>query len=283
MRLLAISDLHIDHAVNLRAVEAMPHCPDDWLIVAGDIGHTPERIEQAFRLLTPRFRQLVWVPGNHDLWTVPKDVSGLRGVHLYKEIVALARAHGVLTPEDPYATFKHPSGPLLIVPLFLLYDYSFRPDTVPLSEVVAWADARKCVCSDEYFLHPNPFPSRIAWCEARCRATLKRLSDLPLGVPTVLINHYPLKQRLAVLPRIPRFTPWCGTTQTEDWHIRFSARAVIYGHLHIRQSRWVDGVPFQEVSLGNPKQWDQDVGIDGYLNEVILAPPHRTVVGQARA
>ena len=29
-------------------------------------------------LLRPRFAQLVWVPGNHELWTVPR-ASGLRG------------------------------------------------------------------------------------------------------------------------------------------------------------------------------------------------------------
>ena len=54
--------------------------------------------------------------------------------------------------------------------------------------------------------------------------------------------------------------------------MRFNARAVIYGHLHIRGTSWIDGVPFQEVSLGYPNQWDRGRGIEHYLHEVILAP-----------
>ena len=49
---------------------------------------------------------------------------------------------------------------------------------------------------------------------------------------------------------------WCGTRRTEDWHVRFRAKAVVFGHLHIRQRREVDGVPFHEVSLGYRRQWD---------------------------
>ena len=57
-----------------------------------------------------------------------------------------------------------------------------------------------------------------------------------------------------------------------EWHKRFNARAVVFGHLHIRGTSWVDGVPFQEVSLGYPSQWDRDRGIGDYLREVTLAP-----------
>lgn len=34
----------------------------------------------------------------------------------------------------------------------------------------------------------------------------------------------------------------------------------------------IDGVPFREVSLGCPNQWDRGRGIGRYLHEVILAP-----------
>lgn len=68
------------------------------------------------------------------------------------------------------------------------------------------------------------------------------------------INHFPLRQSHAVLPRIPRFVLWCGTRRTDDWHVRFRARAVIYGHLHIPRTHEEAGVVFQEVSLGYPRQ-----------------------------
>ena len=33
------------------------------------------------------------------------------------------------------------------------------------------------------------------------------------------------------------------------------ARAVVYGHLHIPRTTWYDGVRFEEVSLGYPREW----------------------------
>ncbi len=271
MRLLALSDLHLSHRFNRRALEEIPAHPDDWLILAGDITNGDLHLEWCFRLLNQRFRQLVWVPGNHELWTPPGKRNGLRGEALYRRLIEIAQSHGVLTPEDPYPVFPHADGDVLLVPLFLLYDYSFRPPGIPADRVIAWAREQNAVCSDEILLHPDPWPGRAAWCAARCAGAEARLATVP-DLPTVLINHFPLEEEHAVLPRIPRFRPWCGTRRTRGWHIRHRARAVVYGHLHVRRTTWLDGVPFQEVSLGTPRQWDRSRGIGAYLREVILAP-----------
>ena len=85
----------------------------------------------------------------------------------------------------------------------------------------------------------------------------------------ILVNHFPLRADLAVLPRIPRFRVWCGTRLTEDWHRRFNVEAVIYGHLHLRASHTIDGVRFEEVSFGYPRQWDQRRGIGPYLKRIL--------------
>ena len=162
---------------------------------------------------------------------------------------------------------------MLIAPLFLLYDYSFRPDHVRADQVIAWAKAANNVGADEHLLHPDPFPDRVSWCRERCAGTAARLEACPPHVPKILVNHYPLEEELAVLPRVPRFTPWCGTRLTGGWHRRFNACAVVYGHLHIRGTAWLDGVPFQEVSLGYPGQWHPERGMGAYLREVIVAPP----------
>ena len=272
MRLWALSDLHVSRPANREALESLPAFPDDWLILAGDVTDGPRWLAWCFRRLTPKFRQVVWVPGNHELWTVSDRAGGLRGVALYERLILIARSHGVLTPEDPYPVVEHRDGPVLVAPLFLLYDYSFRPGHVGRDEVVGWARETGAVCADELLLHPYPFPDRDSWCAARCRDTAARLASHPADLPKVLVNHFPLEERHAVLPRVPRFTPWCGTVRTLGWHRRFNACAVVYGHLHIWGTRWLDGVPFQEVSLGYPKQWDPRRGIGAYLREVALAP-----------
>ncbi len=272
MRLWALSDLHLASPYNREALEAIPAFRDDWLILAGDLVDGPHQLDWCFRVLTERFRKIVWVPGNHELWTRPDRPDELRGVALYEKLVEIARGRGVITPKDPYPVFPHPSGAVLIAPLFLLYDYSFRPSEISEHEVVAWAAQGNSLCSDEYYLHPDPFPDRAAWCAALCAETATRLEACPPDLPKVLINHFPLEEEPAVLPNAPRFTPWCGTRRTRGWHRRFNARAVVFGHLHIRGTWWIDGVPFQEVSLGYPSQWDRGRGIGSYLREVTLAP-----------
>jgi hypothetical protein len=155
-----------------------------------------------------------------------------------------------------------------LAPLFLLYDYSFRPDDIPVEGALAWAEEEGIVCADELLLHPDPYPTRAAWCAARCAYTEARL-HAAAGAPLVLINHFPLRQDLAVLPRIPRFSLWCGTRRTDDWHLRFHAQAVIYGHLHIPGTRWRDGIRFEEVSFGYPKQRPDPRPIERYLRQIL--------------
>jgi hypothetical protein len=160
----------------------------------------------------------------------------------------------------------------VLAPLFLLYDYSFRPDDVPEHRALDWAMETGIVCMDEEVLHPTPYPSRTAWCEARCAQTAARLEAIPADVSTVLINHFPLRRDLAILPAIPRFSLWCGTRKTEDWHVRFRASVVVSGHLHMRSTQWRDGVRFEEVSLGYPRHWSPARTMDSYLREILPGP-----------
>jgi hypothetical protein len=269
MRLLAISDLHLGHPVNREHFDSIGASPDDWLILAGDIGETEKHLASAFGRLRSRFARLIWVPGNHELWTTDRSPGAARGDARYHALVALARSFDVITPEDPYPLWPGSGRPLRIAPLFMLYDYTFRPDDVPADQVLAWAAADNIVCADEYLLHPAPYPSRAAWCAARVAATEARLAALPDDCETVLISHFPLRRAHARLPRVPRFAPWCGTRSTEAWPVRFRARAVVYGHLHIRRSFEEDGVQFHEVSLGYPRQWDQSRTVASYLRVIL--------------
>lgn len=273
MKLFALSDLHVNHAANRKTLAELPARPDDWLVLAGDLGETEGQLRWVLDLLVPRWRQIVWVPGNHELWTVG---DALRGEAGYERLVEVCRAYGVLTPEDPWPRWPEDEQ-LAIVPMFLLYDYSFAPEGLAPDEAIAWAAAGGIVCADERFLHPDPWPTRQAWCAHRLRTTEARLAALPPDTRTVLINHWPLRHDLCRLFRIPRFTPWCGTSRTEDWHVRWRAEVVISGHLHMRATDWRDGVRFEEVSLGYPRHWRQDVGAAGYLRPILPsddpAPP----------
>lgn len=267
-RLLATSDLHLAHRENRAALETITAHPDDWLVVAGDVSERPEHLELALTVLTRRFARVIWTAGNHDLWCPPGAADRTRGQARYDELVGLCRRFGALTPEDPYVEWPSEPG-TFIVPMFLLFDYTFRPDDVPAERAVAWARETGIVCGDEMMIDAAPWRSREAWCHARCDATEARLAALPAGSRTVLVNHWPLRYDLAIPPRVPRFSIWCGTRRTEDWGTRFAARAVVSGHLHLRTTLVRHGVRYEEVSLGYPRDWRHDRGIDWYLREIL--------------
>jgi len=270
MRLLAISDLHLGHAKNREGLDALSAHPDDWLIVAGDVGEKPAHLVYALDRLTPRFAKVIWTPGNHDLWCPPDATDRTRGQARYDELVAICRDYGVLTPEDPYAEFtprSQDAPPVFVCPLFLLYDYTFHPRGI--TDPIAWARETGVVCGDEWMLSPEPWPSRSAWCEARLAYTEPRLRALPADASTILISHWPLRYDLARPPRVPRFSVWCGTTRTEHWPTLFRAHTVVSGHLHMRTSIMRDGVRHVEASLGYPRDWTFDRGVDFYLREIL--------------
>jgi 3',5'-cyclic AMP phosphodiesterase CpdA len=255
--LYGVSDLHITHPDNRQIVEGIqPRSSADWLLICGDISEAMEDVEWALTLLGERFETVVWVPGNHELWTLPDDKSGLRGESRYLHLVEMCRRVGVLTPEDSYPVWEGPGGPMTIAPLFLLYDYTFgRNIAETKQESLALAHAAGVVCSDEFLLYPDPYSSREAWCRARVQATERRLSECNTEIPTVLVSHFPLISNVTRVLWHPEFAQWCGTEHTADWHRRFRAAVVVYGHLHIPRTSWHDGVRFEEVSLGYPREW----------------------------
>lgn len=255
--LLAVSDLHVGYEENRAVVEGLrPHSDDDWLLVAGDLGEKVADIEWTLRILRDRFATVVWTPGNHELWTVAADPVQLRGVARYDHLVELARGLGVVTPEDPYPMWDGDGGPVTVAPLFLLYDYTWRPEgTYTKEQALSVAHEAGVVCTDEFYLHPDPYATRDEWCRARVRLTERRLAECDPAVPLVLVNHYPLVREPTRVLRYPEFAQWCGTELTANWHVRFRTAAVVYGHLHIPRTTRHDGVRFEEVSLGYPREW----------------------------
>jgi predicted phosphodiesterase len=273
-RLLAVSDLHVTHPENRRIVERLrPESDADWLIVCGDVSETIDDFEWTLGLLSQRFATVVWTPGNHELWTAPDEQPKLRGDQRYRHLVDLCRRIGVLTPEDPFAVWEGEGGPLTIAPLFVLYDYSFGHNIAPTkAQSLALAHRAGVVCSDEFLLHPDPHASRDAWCHARVAHTEAMLERCDRDSPMVMASHFPLIDAPTKLLLHPEFAQWCGTTLTADWHCRFGAAAVVYGHLHIPRTTWHDGVRFEEVSLGYPREWQRRRRGKEVLRQIMPTP-----------
>ena len=276
-RLLATSDLHVNRSENESLVQDLhPTHPGDWLIVAGDVGDRVATTTWALGILAERFARVIWVPGNHELWTPPGDEVDLVGPARYDHLVKAARDLGVLTPEDPWPVWDGAGGPVLVCPMFLLYDYSVRPSSIPADwpNEAALEVAREAgvVATDEILMSSDPFPDAAAWCADRVVITEARLAERPAGMPTVLVNHWPLTPEPTRILRYPEFSLWCGTTASADWHVRHDAVAVVYGHLHIPRTTEEDGVRFEEVSVGYPREWQRHGLVRGALREILPGP-----------
>jgi predicted phosphodiesterase len=271
--LFAISDLHVNHPENRELVTQLMAEEEDWLIVCGDVADSIADVEWGLSLLADRFAKVLWVPGNHELLT-PREAGEPRGEERYRRLVEICRGLGVLTPEDPYPLWEGAGGPALVAPLFLLYDYSFGPGAeIGKAAALDRAYEAGVVCVDEFLLDPAPYASREQWCHARVRETEARLSQRPEGTPTVLVNHFPLIEAPTRILRHPEFAQWCGTRRSADWHRRFGAIVVVYGHLHIPVTSWYDGVRFEEVSLGYPREWAGREWAQPGLRRILPAEP----------
>lgn len=244
--LWAVADLHAAVKANGPTIESIqPEDPSDWLIVAGDVAERTELIIHTLTTLRRRFAKVIWVPGNHELFSRSSDE--VRGYDKYYELVRLCREIDVVTPEDPYPVFDGTT----IVPLFTLYDYSFRQPGTSVKESLKSAESKSIMMTDEVAI--APFVDVRAWCWDRLAYSIKRLSRI--DGPTVLINHWPLVQEPTLRMRWPEVALWCGSKHTRMWPTRYQAQAVIYGHLHMPGEVEVDGVKHVEVSLGYPREW----------------------------
>ncbi|WIM66829.1 metallophosphoesterase [Corynebacterium breve] len=246
--LWAVSDLHAAVKANHAHIATLtPPNPNDWLIVAGDVAERTDVVVRVLGEFTQRYAKVIWVPGNHELFCRATDRA--RGRHKYDELVLALRRIGVVTPEDEYPVFDG----VTIVPLFTLYDYSFRGPGMTVEEAVKAAEEKHIMMTDELAI--APFVDVRAWCWDRLTYSTKRLSRIE--GETILINHWPLVQEPTMRMRWSEIALWCGTRHTRGWAQRYNAKAVVYGHLHIPDVTTYDGIEHIEVSLGYPKEWSK--------------------------
>ncbi|MEV0946326.1 metallophosphoesterase [Rhodococcus sp. NPDC049939] len=275
-KLMAVSDIHVGHRGNRPVIEDIyPDSPEDWLILAGDVSEKTDDIRWALELLRSRFAEVIWVPGNHELWTTAKDPVQIFGAARYDYLVSVCRELGVITPEDPFPVWNADDGPVTLVPMFLLYDYTFLPDGATTKEEgLTIARENNVVATDEFLLSSEPYGSRDAWCHDRVTTTQARLDALPDGTRTILINHFPLVREPTQVLWYPEFSLWCGTELTADWHTRYNAVCAVYGHLHIPRTTYYDGIRFEEVSLGYPREWQRRGLPDRLLRQILPVPEY---------
>ena len=96
-RIFVISDAHADHPANLDWIKTRlpPRVPGafDVCVCAGDVSDTPATLCLALAILKQHFSEVVFTPGNHELWIKPKPIAAPGDATM----TSLSRLHEVRT------------------------------------------------------------------------------------------------------------------------------------------------------------------------------------------
>ena len=125
------------------------------------------------------------------------------------------------------------------------------------TDAVRWAAESGVRCADEDLLEPvavSDAPGLVRGAAGAHRGAAGRDS-----APT-RASSSSITGRCAAITRCCRasrgFRSGAARARPRHGTRRYAIDMVVYGHLHMRSTRKLDGVRFEEVSLGYPKQWD---------------------------
>lgn len=239
MRIFAISDLHTDYSENRRWVKglSLSDYTHDILIVAGDVSHVLSLLVETFAELKSRFREVLFVPGNHDLWVMRDDTVD----DSFRKMVAierLAKEHGVLTKPLILDTVS-------LIPLLGWYDYSFAELSGVLSS--QWMDFSMCRWPD------GVDDSKIT--RFLISRNEKYLSIE--GKTVVSFSHF--LPRIDVMPDYipePRriVYPVLGTPLLEEQIRSLGSHIHVYGHSHVNRQVRLNGTVYINNAFGYPRE-----------------------------
>lgn len=238
MRVYALSDIHIDYEVNRQWIKNISkfEYTNDILILAGDISHRIELLGEGLETLCRRFREVVFVPGNHDLWVSPSTTD--QSIEKFRKVIDLARSIGVRVSTLELPNFR-------IVPLLSWYDLSFGPLTKELEK--RWLDFHAC-----------------RWPKALSFADITRLfldkNDLSVGSKdkvTISLSHF-LPRIDLMPPKIPLqhqiVYPVLGAKAIDEQVRAINSSIHVYGHSHVNRDVTIDGVRYINNAYANPKE-----------------------------
>ena len=239
MKVYALSDIHVDYDENLQWVLQIDDqaYQGDVIIVAGDISDSLELLREVFSSLKSKFREVLFVPGNHELWVHADEVEcSLEKLEL---IDALCNEL-----EVRYSLFE--IDELSFVPLLSWYDFSFGEPDRHLRR--AWRDFKAC-----------SWPEHLPDSQAVTDYFLTR--NLPLlGTSNKFVISYShFLPRIDVMSeRIPqdrrRVYPVPGSSSLGDQISKLKPDIHVYGHSHVNQSITLDGIHFVNNAFAYPTE-----------------------------
>ena len=247
MRAFALSDIHIDYETNAKWVENLSTAEyqHDVLILAGDVTHTLGRLEWCLSTLAKRFKKVLFVPGNHDLWVIPAN-RGKNSLQKFDDVCAAVESSGA-----SMKAFRERN--VSIIPLLGWYDYSFGEPGEELKSI--WMDFRAC-------RWPNGFTPKDV---AAHFAAFNEKQVSASGDTVITYSHF--LPRIDLMPAfIPRsgkiLYPILGSSNLDQQLRRLNANIHVYGHSHVNRHVKIDRVTYINNAFGYPSEtWITSKGL----------------------
>lgn len=237
MRIFVVSDLHVDFKPNLFWLKGLSciEYTEDILIVAGDITDNCQLLEVTFEILVKKFKLVVFVPGNHDLWVI-------RGPHYdscekFNWVMNTAREFGILTDRVIVGDFD-------IIPLLSWYDYSLANLNEQIEEV--WSDFKYCRWPNGVTAAANYFHNMNCGIEPSGR-----------DKNTITVSHF-----LPTLKVLPQYIPskfdylWpvLGSRTLGQQVEAIAPKIHVYGHSHVNTVKKIGETVYVNNALGYPNE-----------------------------
>lgn len=237
MRLFLGSDFHVDYRQNLDWLRALSRADftDDVLVVAGDLSDELDLVKTCFDELVPRYRKLLFLPGNHDLWTARSGKGP--SFEKFETLNDLCQGYGIETGTMTL-------GKTLIVPLLAWYDYSFGEPGPTIRR--GWMDFYKCNWDG---LEPAEVAARFD--------AMNVMPDTSSFDTVYSVSHF--VPRIDLMPaRYPEkhkaLFPVLGTDRLEHRIRSLGSTKHFYGHSHLNRNKEIDGVTYINNAFGYPKE-----------------------------
>lgn len=261
MRILAVSDVHVDFAPNRDWVDQVSNVDHrrDALLVAGDVTDNCDLLERTLETLRRKFAHVFFVPGNHELWDRQRAYHD--AIAKFEHILERCAALDVCTEPRVLDGVR-------VVPLFSWYA---RPEESPdsLFREKASEDRSRVAWADDYFVRWPAFGEDggpAAHFLARNETRVQQHID---DIPTVSFSHFLPRSDLMMRtpmeieregPAIPDLNPHFNFSRVAgtyglDRQIRQLRPVVhVYGHQHRNRWREIDGIVYVSHCLGYPAE-----------------------------
>lgn len=239
MRVFTLSDIHVDYDINAKWIAnlSIAEYQDDVLILAGDATDTLQLLDWCLSTLAKRFKKVLFVPGNHELWVIREDRKK-NSLQKFDDVCAVVESSGASMQAF------HERG-VSIIPLLAWYDYSFGEPSEELRSM--WLDYHACrwpsgFTEKDIVAHFAAFNDKQVSLASDKVITyshfLPRIDLMPVFIPSAKKLLYPV----------------LGCVQLERQLRRLNPNIHVYGHTHVNRHVKIDGVSYINNAYGYPSE-----------------------------